>query len=117
MPAFTRDNAKLAVDLGSQGSQHAAEEGGMTISLERWKAGLDTGEMYAELPDGACPASHWGYLVSGQLTMRYTDGETETFVAGDAYFIRPGHNAHVDEDCEIVEFSVADVKTGLSSLS
>ena len=28
--------------------------------------------------------------------------------AGDAYYIRPGHNAHVDEDAEFVEFTAAD---------
>jgi hypothetical protein len=117
MPVFTRDNTKIGADLGSLGVQHAAEEGGMTISLESWKAGLDTGEMYAELPGGACPASHWGYVVRGSLTLRFTDGETETFRAGDAYYIRPGHNAHIDEDCDMVEFSVADETTGLSSLS
>ncbi len=117
MPAFTRDNTKLGVDLGSLGVQHAAEEGGMTISLENWKAGLDTAEMYADLPDGACPASHWGYLVRGKFTLRYTDGETETVEAGSAYFIRPGHNVHINEDAEIVEFSRADGATGLSTLT
>ena len=117
MPAFTRENTKIGADLGSLGVQHAAEEGGMTISLESWKAGLDTAEMYAELPDGACPASHWGYLVRGKFTMRYTDGKTETINAGEAYYIRPGHNAHIDDDAEIVEFSVADGTTGLDSLS
>ena len=48
MGVFTRDNTKLAVDLGTLGFQHAAEDGGMVIALESWKAGLDTAEMFAE---------------------------------------------------------------------
>ena len=117
MGVFTRDNTKLAVDLGADGFQHAAEDGGMVIALERWKAGLDTAEMFADLPGGACSEPHWGYIVSGQVTMRYSDGTTETLTAGDAYHIRPGHNAHVDEDVEIVEFTRADETPGINNLS
>jgi hypothetical protein len=49
--------------------------------------------------------------------MRYTDGTTETLKTGDAYHIRPGHNAHVDEDVEIVEFTRADETPGINNLS
>ena len=72
MPTFTRDNTKIGADLDGLGHQHPAEEGGMTISLESWKAGLDTAEMYADLPDGACPASHWGYVLRGAATVKDT---------------------------------------------
>ena len=44
--------------------------------------------------------------------MRYTDGPTEVSSAGDAYYIRPGHNAHIDEDVEFVEFTLADHTPG-----
>jgi hypothetical protein len=117
MGVFTRDNTKVAVDLEGLGTQHAAEDGGMVIALESWKAGLDTKEMFAELPGGACSEPHWGYIVSGQVTMRYNDGTTETLKAGDAYHIRPGHNAHVDEDVQIVEFTRADNTPGINNLS
>jgi hypothetical protein len=117
MGTFTRDNTEVAVDLEGLGQQHAANDGGMIIALERWNAGLDTGEMFAEMPDGACQEPHWGYMVKGQITMRYTDGTTETLSAGQAYYLRPGHNAHVDEDCELVEFSRADDAPGIHTLS
>jgi hypothetical protein len=117
MSTYTRQNTELAVDLEGLGQQHAATDGGMIIALERWHAGLDTGEMFAEMPDGACQAPHWGYIVKGQVTMRFTDGTSETLSAGQAYYIRPGHNAHVDEDCEIVEFSRADETPGIHTLS
>lgn len=116
MGVFTRANTELAVDLDGLGKQHRAVDGGMIIALEQWEKGLDTGEMFAELPEGACQEPHWGYLVAGQVTMRYTDGGSETFTTGDAYYIRPGHNAHVDEACQIVEFTPADPAPGINNL-
>ena len=105
MGTFTRDNTELAVDVDGAGQQHRAEAGGMTIALERWNAGLDTAEWFADLPGGACQEPHWGYCLKGQVTMRYADGETEVISAGEAYYVRPGHNAHLDEDTEFVEFT------------
>lgn len=105
MGTFTRDNTELAVDIDGAGQQHRAEAGGMTIALEQWNAGLDTAEWFAGFPDGACQEPHWGYCVKGKVTMRYTDGETEVLTGGQAYYIRPGHNAHVDDDTQFVEFS------------
>jgi hypothetical protein len=116
MGTFTRDNTELAVDVAGAGQQHRAEAGGMTIALERWNAGLDTAEWFAGLPGGACQEPHWGYCVSGQVTMRYTDGETEVLTAGQAYYIRPGHNAHLDEDTEFVEFTRADQTPGINTV-
>ena len=116
MGTFTRENTDLAVDLEGLGQQHRAEDGGMVIALERWHKGLDTTEMFAELPDGACQEPHWGYIVKGSVTMHYTDGVSETLRAGQAYYIRPGHNAHVDEDVEIVEFTPAEPAPGINNL-
>jgi hypothetical protein len=116
MGTFTVDNTEVAVELDGLGRQHRAESGGMVIALEAWKAGLDTGEMFAGLPDGACQEPHWGYVLSGSVTMRYTDGTSETLSTGQAYYIRPGHNAHVDSDVELVEFTLADEKPGINTL-
>jgi hypothetical protein len=115
MGTYTWDNTETSVKLDDLGEQHRAEDGGMLIALERWNAGLDTGEMFADLPDGACQEPHWGYIVRGSVTMRYTDGTSETLRAGDAYYIRPGHNAHVDEDVDIVEFTKADDTPGINT--
>jgi hypothetical protein len=116
MGTYTRENTEIAVDLDGMGRQHRAESGGMVIALERWQAGLDTADMFADLPDGACQESHWGYVLSGSVTMRYTDGQTETLSAGQAYYIRPGHNAHVDDDVEVIEFTPADQSPGINTL-
>ena len=116
MGTFTKDNTEVAVDLEALGTQHRAIDGGMVIALEHWNAGLDTGEMFADLPGGACQEPHWGYILKGQVTMRYADGSSETLSAGDAYYIRPGHNAHVDADVDLVEFTQADETPGINHL-
>ena len=116
MGTFTRDNTELAIDLDGLGQQYRAVAGGMTIALERWNAGLDTGEMFAELPGGACQEPHFGYVVDGSVTIRYADGESEVLSRGQAYYIRPGHNVHVDKDVEFVEFTPADATPGINTL-
>jgi mannose-6-phosphate isomerase-like protein (cupin superfamily) len=72
--------------------------------------------MFADLPGGACQEQHWGYIVKGSVTLHYTDGTSEMLSAGQAYYIRPGHNAHVDEDVELVEFTRADQTPGINNL-
>ena len=84
--------------------------------MERWHAGLDTAEMFADLPDGAWQEQHWGYVLDGSVTVRYTDGASETLSAGQAYYIRPGHNVRVDDDVEMVEFTRADQSPGINTL-
>jgi hypothetical protein len=117
MGTFTRENTDIAMEQDGVGVQHRAEGGGMIIAIERWDAGLDTAEMFADLPGGACQEPHWGYCLSGSVTMRYTDGESETLSAGQAYYIRPGHNAHVNEGVELVEFTRADETPGINTIS
>ena len=116
MSTFTRGNTDIAVDVEGAGRQHRARAGGMVIALERWQAGLDTAEWFADLPDGACQEPHFGYVLRGTATVSYTDGESETLSPGEAYYIRPGHNAHVDEDVELVEFTPADPAPGINTL-
>lgn len=48
--------------------------------------------------------------------MRYADGQTDVISAGHAYYIRPGHNAHIDEDAEFVEFTLADQTPGINTV-
>jgi hypothetical protein len=116
MSTFTRDNTEIAVEIDGLGRQHRAEADGMIVALEQWRAGLDTGEMFKDLPDGACQEPHWGYVLSGSVTMRYTDGTSETLTTGQAYYIKPGHNAHVDTDVELVEFTLADQRPGINPI-
>ena len=78
MSTYTRENTEIAVEIDGVGQQHRAVAGGMVIALERWKAGLDTTEMFAGLPDGACQEPHFGFVLRGAATVRYSDGEVES---------------------------------------
>ena len=40
----------------------------------------------------------------------------ETLSAGQAYYIPPGHNAHVDEEVDLVEFTRADHTPGINTI-
>ena len=44
----------------------------------------------------SCQASHVGYAVSGQITVRMNDGTQKTIRPGDSYTIPPGHDAWVE---------------------
>ena len=54
-----------------------------------------------------CPATHFGYLKSGTMTMSFEDGSPEVVInAGDTYHIGPGHRPSVgDVPAVMVEFS------------
>jgi hypothetical protein len=107
MSIFTRDNTEVTWEVDG-GAQHSTSEAGMVIALEHWPKGLDTTDMFKELPDGACQEQHWGYVLDGAITMVYTDGTRETITAGQAYYVKPGHNAVVDADVDLVEFTPAN---------
>jgi hypothetical protein len=106
MSTFTKDQLDVSWEVEG-GEQRKTEEAGMVIAIEHWPAGLDTTEDFRELPEGACQEQHWGYVMKGRGTIRYTDGTTETINAGQAYYLRPGHNAVIDEDIDLVEFTPA----------
>lgn len=68
---------------------------------------MDTTAQTAQLPGGVCPTPHLGYVLKGSITYRGQEGE-ETFQAGDAYYVAPGHTAFVAAGTEYVEFSPSE---------
>ena len=103
-----------------QVAAYAAEPLAATLGVSpvtaKQLAGLDTTEMFAGLPDGACKEPQFGFVLRGTATVSYTDGESETLSPGEAYYLRPGHNVHVDRDAEFVEFTRADQTPGINTL-
>jgi hypothetical protein len=80
---------------------------GYTVGFETYLADADGAPFFRGLPDDRCQSPHWGYVIAGAVTFRYSDHE-ETFEAGDAYYAPPGHVPAVTRGTELVEFSPAE---------
>lgn len=74
-------------------------------------AGTDITPLLQGLTDDLCQAPHWGYVISGRLVVRYTDGSEETCTGGDLFHWPPGHTVSVDADAEVILFSPRDEHT------
>ena len=69
------------------------------------KAGTDIAELLKGLENDLCQSPHWGYMIEGEVTLTYTDGEKETTSAGDLFYWPPGHTVKAEADAEIILFS------------
>ena len=78
--------------------------GGYTVGFESYSEDADATPLFKGLPDDRCQCTHWGYVVTGKVTFRTAEGE-ETFEAGDAYVMPPGHTPVIFAGTEVVEFS------------
>lgn len=81
--------------------------GGYTVAFETYTQDTDLTPFFAGLPDDQCQSPHWGYVLRGKLTYKTAHGE-ETFEAGDAYYVAPGHTPVLYAGTEVVEFSPTD---------
>lgn len=104
MPKASKDTASEHVELEGYEGHLEKLEGGYTVAFERYTADADLAPLFAGLPDDRCQAPHWGYVVAGKVTFRFTDHD-ETYETGDAYFAPPGHTPVLFAGTEIVEFS------------
>jgi hypothetical protein len=68
-------------------------------------AGTDIAPLLKGLEDDLCQSPHWGYLMEGEVTVTYKDGQQETICGGDLFYWPPGHTVKVGEDAEIILFS------------
>lgn len=102
MPSYRPDQLPITAQEGGF-VQHSIEAGDLLLAFEHIPKG-DYAAMFADLPGGRCQSPHWGYLIRGKLRLTYAD-RVETFEAGQAYYIPPGHVPEVLEDADVVEFS------------
>jgi len=52
-----------------------------------------------------CPATHFGYLESGEMGVEFKDGSKKTVKAGESYLVGPGHRPVMDKPAVMIEFS------------
>ena len=70
--------------------------------------GTDIAPLLKGLEDDLCQSPHWGYLMEGEITVTYKDGEEEIIFGGDIFYWQPGHTVKVGKDAEIILFSPQD---------
>ena len=103
MSKFSMDTAPQVEDFGPMVGRYGELEG-YTVGFEYAREDIDGTEFFKGLPDDRCQCSHWGYVISGRVTVRFEDHE-EVYEAGDAYFTPPGHIPFVEAGTETVEFT------------
>jgi hypothetical protein len=103
MPSASRDELPLQ-EIVPGYSTRLADWGGITVAFESAKSGQDASSLVQGLPDDRCQAPHWGYLFTGRIVADYGD-RRETIVAGQAYYIAPGHKVIFEEDSDALEFT------------
>ncbi len=106
MPAFSKDTAPNVDDF-EPAVDRSGDLDGYTTEFVTIKQSHSLAPMLKGLPGDSCQCPHWGYLLAGRLTVSYTDHE-ETYQAGDAYYMSPGHVPAAEAGTEFVQFSPAD---------
>lgn len=104
MPKASKITATDSMVLDGYEGHFENLDGGYTVGFESYTADADLTDLFVGLPDDRCQSAHWGYLIKGRLTFKSPDGD-ETFEAGDAYYVGPGHTPILYAGTEVIEFS------------
>jgi hypothetical protein len=108
MPSVSRDTAPTKVTWEGVDIQHADLEGGYAVCFEKHTADADLAPLFRGLPNDRAQLPRWGYVIEGKIGFRFADHE-ETYEAGAAYHVGPGHTPVHYADTEIVEFSPTEI--------
>jgi len=84
-----------------------AEVDGYRIGFATFHQDIDGTPLMKGLPDDMCQCPHWGYVLAGELSVDYGNRE-ETYHAGDAFYMTPGHIPTAQAGSEFVQFSPKD---------
>lgn len=90
--------ARQLIDFGEAAGTMSAEYFSMG-------AGTDLAPLLEGLHGDSCHAPHWGYVLTGDLTVTYNDHSTERCVSGDVFYWPSGHSVRADADSEFILFS------------
>ena len=92
--------ARQAINFGD-----ASDYGSLAAEYFSLGAGTDMAPLLKGLNDDACHAPHWGFIMSGEVVITYTNDPSETCIGGDLFYWPPGHSVRVDQDAELILFS------------
>jgi hypothetical protein len=104
MPQVSRETASQRVSFDGIDVRVEHLDGGYSVCFEEHTADADLAELFHGLPDDRCQLARWGYVLRGMITFRFEERD-ETYVAGDAYYVPPGHTPVHYAGAEVVEFS------------
>src|SRR5687767_2396904 len=90
MPSVSRDTAPTKVTWEGVDIGHADLEGGYAVCFETHTTDADLAPLFRGLPEDRAQLPRWGYVIEGRIGFRFADRE-ETYEAGEAYYVGPGH--------------------------
>ena len=105
MPSTNKDTAELQdFGLAADRTDHLQD---YTVNFVSIRETHSLRDALAGLPEGQCHCPHFGYIFSGRISVEYAD-RTEDYVAGDAFYMTPGHVPTAEAGTEFVQFSPKD---------
>ena len=104
MSSVSRETAseQIAFDGVEVAVEHL--DGGYSVCFEDHTADADLADLFRGLPDDRAQLPRWGYVIRGKVGFRFADRD-ETYHAGDAYYVAPGHTPVHYAGAQLVEFS------------
>ena len=108
MPNVSKETAAEKITIEGLDIRLEHLDGGYSVCFESHSADADLADLFRGLPDDRSELPRWGYVIKGKVGFRFADRE-ETFEAGDAYYVPPGHTPVHYTGAEIVEFSPTEV--------
>ena len=103
MPNVSKETASERITFEGIDVRLENFEGGYSVCFESHTADADLADLFRGLPDDRAQLPRWGYVIRGKVGFRFSDGE-ESYEAGDAYYVPPGHTPIHYAGAEIVEF-------------
>lgn len=108
MPNASFDTAAESISMLGFDVRLSNLEGGYTVCFESHGTDQDLGPLFEGLPGDECQFLRLGYVLAGTVEFRFGN-RTETYTAGDAYYVPPGHVPIHHVGAKIVEFSPTDL--------
>jgi len=105
MPGVSRETATFE-NHGPVEDRHA-DIADTTVNFVTFRVDMDGRPLLKGLPDDRCSCRHWGYVFTGRVTFEFADHE-ETFEAGEAFYVPPGHAPIIAAGTEYLQFSPAE---------
>ena len=106
MPKISKESAPHVEDFGPA-TDISGPVDDYTVDFVTIRREHSLAELLSGLPGDSCPCPHWGYLFAGKITVTYAD-RVETYQAGDAFLMTPGHVPAAEAGTEFVQFSPTD---------